>query len=313
MSDLDDLARAHGGGPRPKPALPARPGATPPKPARPSSPPPPPIGTQPASAPPVRAHATPDAARPPQQKAKRPPPKAEVFIPLEPEVAAGVNPNVWVLLSVSLVVVLGLAFWLINRAPGTGNAPGPLAQSEAASTADGAEPNNVGAPRANVSPSASSPDGAAPTGSAGGPTTRVGAGVRPSPLVLEDIQEPAAAIDAYLVKRTEPDKVEVKVRNKSKRGVYVRALEIFAESDDRVPLDSIRFWLPPGGGVGTIRIIEDMPRRLGDDEGVTAVVQDAEFRDTEPKDLEEGAEESPPDEAANQPEPQDPEDPKLQD
>ena len=268
MSDLDDLASAaRGGAPSPSshrpvaPGKPSPPGATRKRPAR-----------QTETAPPVPQENE-GPARPP-----------------------GVSPRFWVGLAVGIVVVLGLAFWVINRNAGPSptqlaTAPQRPLPATAPATPRPAGGSDAGTPAAlssgeaggattTTTPTAATPPVDSPTRPPSTPPAT------PARAGLVDVEEPADAIEVYHLKR-DADNVSFKIRNRSRRGVYVRALEFFAESDDRVALDSIRFWLPPGGVVTDTRDIAEMVRRLGDEEGVTAAVQDAEFSDSLPRELQE--------------------------
>ena len=266
MSDLDDLAAAARGGSSRKP-----------------------------SAPVPRKAAAPTRRVQPSLEQMEPEPVEEetAYSPPQPVPAGGggLDAKTWVWLSVGMVVVLALAFWLINRDTG---AP---AGTEAVATAGPGKPAAAKPPTTTVvSPPAES-DTAAPA-PAPAPALGVAASpqaaakmpdapaTRPGWGALEDVEDPADAIVVYHLKRISTDTIEFKIRNKSKRGVYVRALEFFAESNDRVPLgESITFWLPPGGLVPGEREIAEMAKRLGDEEGVTAVVQDAEFSDMMPDEI----------------------------
>lgn len=260
MSDLDDLAQAASGG--------AGKG-----------------GRQPA-APPAKL------AQPAKAVAEAPPEEDERVAYERPAPASGVSPKTWVGLGLGIVAVLGLAFWLINRDKGPGESTSPLAQAIRSSAAGkGATTKAAGAvtaPTTNVSPNLKPVAGAGTTpGSAGAaPASRPGA------LVLKDIEDPADAIEVYRLKR-DGTTLDIGVRNISKRGVYVRVLQFYPESDEDDAFgESIRFWLPPGIPLNATHEIPRLAARLGDDEGVTAFIEDAEFTDEMPDELKELAAEA---------------------
>ena len=274
MSDLDDLARALSGGGggtggRPPAAQPSKAGKTskPAKPAKPTK---------------VRATAV-------------PPPEEDENIAYErPVPAGGVSPKTWVWLGLGIVAVLGLAFWLINRDQGPAESSSPLAQAIRSSTVGkGATTQAAGPATAptttNASPTLGSVGAAVPaagTGAAVRPATRPGA------VLTKDIEDPVDAIEVYRLKR-DGATLDIGVRNISKRGVYVRVLQFYPESDeDEAFGESIRFWLAPGGSLNDTTPIPRLAARLGEDEGVTAFIEDAEFSDTMPDELKELAAEA---------------------
>lgn len=265
MSDLDDLAAAASGGSG---------------------------GRHPASVPP-KSGGPARVAQPARRQLEPEPAEEETaYYPSQPVGGGGggVAAKTWIWLSVGLVVVLGLAFWLINRDTGTPAATDAVAVASPSSTETPKAPTTAVAPPPALDgtdpPAATpAPDATARVQAA---TRAPAAATRPGRGALEDVEDPADAIHVYHLKRISTDTIEFKIRNKSKRGVHVRALEFYAETNDRVPLgESITFWLPPGGIVPGEREIAEMAKRLGDDEGVTAVVQDAEFTDAMPDEIRE--------------------------
>lgn len=257
MSDLDDLAAAASGGePRGRQLMPP-------------------------TAKPGRA----DQPNKPAAARVAAPPVHDERVAYEPPMpAAGLSPMTWVGLGAGIVVVLLLAFWLINRDRGTSPAPvarvGGTAGAQGAAAKAGAPDFPASGPTTSVSPNLGSPGTERPAG--GGAPSKPAS--RPAPLALKDVEEPADAIE-FAVTR-DGDAVVIKARNVSRRGVFVRSMEFFAETDDRLPLDSIRFWIPSGGTLDTTYPMPILSDRLGEEEAVTGAIAEAEFSDTTPADLE---------------------------
>lgn len=255
MGDLDDLARAASGG--------AGKG-----------------GRQPA-APPAKL------SGPAKAVAEAPPEEDRRVAYERPAPAGGVSPKLWVRLGLGIAAVLGLAFWLINRDKGRGESTSPLAQAIRSSAASKAATTKASgpttAPTTNVSPN---PGPAAGTGPARGFAGAAPAS-RPGALVLKEVEDPADAIEVYRLKR-DGTTLEIGVRNISKRGVFVRVLQFYPESDEDDAFgESIRFWLSPGSSLNDTTGIPRLAARLGEDEGVTAFIEDAEFADEMPDELKE--------------------------
>jgi hypothetical protein len=102
---------------------------------------------------------------------------------------------------------------------------------------------------------------------------------------LQDIADPLEAVEILHLRRGEGDTIELRARNRSKRGVFVKSVDLFAESDELVPLDNVGFWLPVGGLAESRREVPELSRRLGDNEAIKAVINEAEFRDSPPEEL----------------------------
>jgi hypothetical protein len=100
--------------------------------------------------------------------------------------------------------------------------------------------------------------------------------------LLEDISDPTKALQIYHCQRGAGDTLEIKARNRSKRGLFVKSVQFFAESDQNNPLADIGFWLPVGGGVQTAYPVQELSRHLKPDEKVIAVIVEADFRDEPP-------------------------------
>lgn len=114
------------------------------------------------------------------------------------------------------------------------------------------------------------------------PVSRVPAGRE----ALQDIADPYQALDIYHLKRIQgTNTIEIKIRNKSKRGLLVKSVELFAEKSDRKPLDNIGFWIGPGEAIVQQREVLELSRRLGEDEPMKAVINEIEFRDEPPTDV----------------------------
>src|SRR5438045_3130192 len=76
--------------------------------------------------------------------------------------------------------------------------------------------------------------------------------------------------------------IEVRARNLTAKGLLVKSIDLFAESDPKTPLYNIGLWLPAGDGVAASYEIPELSRRLGPDEKMTARINDAEYRDAPP-------------------------------
>lgn len=203
----------------------------------------------------------------------------------------GMRPAVWVAMIGGIAVVLGVAAWIIVR-----NTGGP---AEPAGQASGTVATGGPSTRARPTTAATRPAEAAARRPRGpstantrvqpartSPTTRpVAAKGKSQRRVLEDIADPLLALEIYHLKRGTGDTIEIKARNKSKRGLFVKSVELFAETNDAIPLDNIGFWLPAGNSVAAQREVPDLSRRLGPDERVKAVINQAEFRDEAPPEL----------------------------
>ena len=268
MSDLDDLARAASGGTSGHRSGGSRPPAGP-------------------AAKPAKAG---KAAKPAKGRAAPPPPAADddgSIVYEQPPPSAGVSPMAWVGLGAGIVLVLAVAFWLVNREREP--APPPVAQSARNAGAKSAT-TRAALPAAPTSgptttgPSTNGAPGASPAAKAG---AALKPATRPMPADLKDVEEPSEAIEFTVTRKG--DSVEIKARNISKRGVFVRSMAFYAETNDRVQLGSVGFWLQPGHPVSDTYPIADLSSRLGEEEGVTAVIEDAEFSDKMPKELAEQA------------------------
>jgi hypothetical protein len=195
-----------------------------------------------------------------------------------PPVSSGGAKWVWIAAGAAILAIVLGAYWFIR--------------SETAST----PPTTT----ATVAPGAAQettarPDAAAPSP----PTTAAAAGIgtrsedaAPAPPArtsvrppLRDIVDPYQALEIYHLQRGAGDTLEIKARNLSKRGLFVRSVDLFAESNDRAPLWNIGFWLPPGESVNEGYVVPELSRRLGRNEAVRAVINEAEFRDEPPEEL----------------------------
>jgi hypothetical protein len=174
----------------------------------------------------------------------------------------------WLALGVFGVVVLLVTFGVLMYAGQRVTSP-PVALP--------LPPGTAPATTVPTTPSAGAGTAAAPVPPAA-PVTRPARARQP----LQDIADPYQALDIYHLKRGVGDTIEIKARNLGKRGLFVKSVELYAESNDRVPLDNIGFWLPPGEAIIASREVLELSRRLSDDEPVKAVVNEAEFRDTAP-------------------------------
>lgn len=263
MSDLDDLAKAaSGGGTRGR--QPASPQAKPGKPAQ--------------------------AVKPAAPRVAPPPPEDDriVYEYEGPPPAGGVSPKAWIALGAGIVIVLALAFWIINRDRGA--APRPLAQGPSAQGAKGAATKPAAAaalPTTGPARSPSAAAGAAGAASPGGSGAAAQAPAPRAPGALKDIEDPTEAVEVYHLTR-DGDILDIRVRNISRRGVYVKVLQFYAESDDTKPIgESIRFWLAPGMPLVATHEMPRLSDRLGEEEGVIGVVEEAEFADAMPEELKE--------------------------
>jgi hypothetical protein len=176
----------------------------------------------------------------------------------------------WFVLIGGMVVVLGVAFWVIRRNAGTVEEPAPaVVAAPAQSAAVPAEPGE--------SSPAPAPPVAVETPPAPAPARKKNE--------LLDIADPLEAIEIVQLRRGPGDTIEIGARNRSRRGLLVKSVDLFAESDERTPLCNIGFWLPVGGYVEDRHEVAELSRRLGEKDRIKAVINDAEFRDTPPEDL----------------------------
>jgi hypothetical protein len=190
----------------------------------------------------------------------------------------------WVGLTGGMALVLVLAFVLIRRSSRRADDNASVIPPAAASVQSARSPAPNG-PTADPAAQAREPAGA-PSAAASIPATRRS----PLPTVrkrieLQDIDDPLEAVEIVNLRRGAGDTIEVGARNLSRRGVLVKSVDIFAESDDRVPLCNIGFWLPVGGAAEDRREVPELSRRLGEKEGIKAVINEAEFRDAPPDEL----------------------------
>ena len=181
----------------------------------------------------------------------------------------GIRPMVWIALGLGIcaVLVLGLLLFSVRTVTVGTVTVGPVVTT-------------VPGPVGTTMPTTTTTSASAPPTIAASPAApRRPTRARPP---LRDIADPYQALDIYHLRRGVGETIEIKARNLSKRGLFVKSVELYAESNDRVPLDNIGFWLPAGEAIIATREVLELSRRLGDDEPIKAVVNEAEFRETAP-------------------------------
>ena len=175
-----------------------------------------------------------------------------------------------------IVIVLGVAVAVVWQ-----TAPAPTVQEVP-------QPPTRTAPPAPTVAAPPSPPTASPSVNPVAPvaaTTPTASRARPIRTPLQDIADPLEAVEIVHLRRGEGDTIEIRARNRSKRGVFVKSVDLFAESDQLVPLDNVGFWLPVGGLAESRREVPELSRRLADGEAIKAVINEAEFRDAPPEEL----------------------------
>jgi hypothetical protein len=176
----------------------------------------------------------------------------------------------WIALVGGMALVLVVAFALVRR----------NAQPEGEPVVQKSAPTPVSPP---VSPAQPQPQTAPDVPVAAVRPATTPGGRKRTP--LRDIADPLEAVEIVHLRRGAGDTIEIGARNVSLRAVYVKSVEIFADSDDRHPLDNVGFWLPVGGAAEARREVPELSRRLGENEGVRAVINEAEFRDAPPEEV----------------------------
>jgi hypothetical protein len=197
-----------------------------------------------------------------------------------PQPSSGISVWLWVGLAAGILFILFGGFLIVYLMVGRA-APTPVAQPVAAAPQITIPDLAVPAPAdPSVTPK---PSVKSPPAQPVSPAVRA-AKNRPA---LQEIADPKRAVEILSLKRGIGDLIEVKARNRTAKGLLVKSIDLFAESDPKTPLYNIGLWIPAGDGVAAAYEIPELSRRLGPDEKITATIIDAEYRDAPPADVNE--------------------------